>query len=84
MTDVAINHIYVVIKIFLENYLQELPVLLCVCQHKQNKQCTDRKPHAQIDYVYNILTNCTCTCQQQKQEQWFYRKSLLHVLLDSL
>lgn len=36
MTDVAINHISVVIKIFLENYLQELSVHVSVNINRTN------------------------------------------------
>lgn len=81
MINVAINHISVVIKIFLENYLQALPVYVSVNINRTNSVLIENHTHKLITYTTFWLTSCTCTCQQKNQEQCFYRKSLL--LLDS-
>lgn len=83
MTDVAINHIHVVIKIFLENYLQALPVHVSVNENGTNSVLIENHTHKLITYTTFWLT-VHVHVNKKKQEQWFYRKSLLHVLLDSL
>lgn len=83
MTDVAINHISVVIKIFLENYLQELSVHVSVNINRTNSVLIENHTHKLITYTTFWLT-VHVHVNKKKQEQWFYRKSLLHVLLDSL
>lgn len=56
MTDVAINHIYVVIKIFLENYLQALPVYVSVNINRTNSVLIENHTHKLITYTTFWLT----------------------------
>lgn len=51
MTDVAINHISVVIKIFLENYLQALPVYVSVNINRTNSVLIENHTHKLITYT---------------------------------
>lgn len=68
MTDVAINHIYVVIKIFLENYLQALPVYVSVNKNETNSVLKENHTHKLITYTTFWLTSCACICQQKKNK----------------
>lgn len=71
MTDVAINHIYVVIKIFLENYLQALSVHVSVNINRTNSVLIENHTHKLITYTTFWLTSCTCTCQQKNKNSDF-------------
>lgn len=68
MTDVAINHISVVIKIFLENYLQALTVHVSINNNRTNSVLKENHTHKLITYTTFWLTSCTCICQQQKNK----------------
>lgn len=73
MTDVAINHISVVIKIFLENYLQALPVYVSISKNGTNSVLImiENHTHKLITYTTFWLTSCTSTCQKKTKNSDF-------------